>query len=138
MSGLGKRSGRSIKEPKPGKRAQITLLVRPEIKRTLVRSARANTRTLSQEGEMVIERCLVHDRTLAAMNKTMEQIKRGNLEGALWREGYRPVRSVVGGKAWKVWAEPGYPGIDPGGFEPWKEGEARPEPVELPPEGETR
>ena len=44
-----KRIGRPFKAPKKGKRAPLSLLVRPEIKRLVDARAKANSRTQSQE-----------------------------------------------------------------------------------------
>jgi hypothetical protein len=113
------RRGRPFKQPKKGKRAPLSLLVRAEIKRLVDERAKASGRTQSQEAEMLIERCLTYDQTMEAMRTNLAQMEKGSVEATLWRLGYRPVRTVSEDqKIWKLWAEPGYPGIESSGFIP--------------------
>jgi hypothetical protein len=117
--------GRPMKAPKRGKRAPLSLLVRPEIKRLVDKLATANGITQSAQGEMLIEQGLAVRQVLDAMGKEMEEIERGNVEMALRRKGYTPIYTVKDGKEWKLWAEPGYPGIQTSGFEAWQPGELK-------------
>src|SRR5262245_66122567 len=87
MSARAKRVGRPFKPPS-GKRAQLTLLVRADIKREIDKAAQKNGRTQSQEAELWFETKLTYDRAFTAMGKTPEEIQRGNLEAELFRAGY--------------------------------------------------
>ena len=118
MTTTAKRRGRPFKEPKPGKRAPLSLLVRAEIKQLVDERAKASGRTQSQEAEIMIERCLIYDQTMEAMRATIADMQKGNVEATLWRLGYTPVREWREGKVWKKWAEPGFPGVERGGFVP--------------------
>ena len=116
-----KRRGRPFKAPKAGKRAPLSLLVRAEIKHLVDERAKASGRTQSQEAEMMIERCLTYDQTLEAMGTTLADMQKDSVEGALRRLGYTPMRVPNEDKPdrpWKLWAEPGYPGIERSGFVP--------------------
>jgi len=108
-----KRIGRPFTPPTK-KRISLGLKVTPDVKQLIDAMARASGRTQSQEAEHLIERALLYDRTMAAMRTTLETIEQGNIEAALYRKGWRPIRSPKTDK--KLWAEPGYPGIEPGGF----------------------
>jgi hypothetical protein len=112
------RRGRPFKQPKKGKRAPLSLLVRAEIKRLVDERAKASGRTQSQEAEMLIERCLAYDQTLEAMRTNLEEMAEDRFEAALRRRGFRPTLKMIDGKIWKSWAEPGYPGIESSGFVP--------------------
>ena len=112
-----KRTGRPAK-PAARKRIQLGLIVSAETKATIDKLAAESERTQSQVAEMLIERALHYDKTLAAMNETFDEIRRRNFEAALQREGYHPVRSPYG----KIWYPPDYP-LQRSGFEPWKPGE---------------
>ena len=116
-----KRRGRPFKAPKAGKRAPLSLLVRAEIKHLVDERAKASGRTQSQEAEMMIERCLTYDQTLEAMHTTLADMQKDNVEAALRRLGYTPIRVPNTDKSdrpWKLWAEPGYPGTERSGFVP--------------------
>lgn len=118
MTPKAKRRGRPFKAPKAGKRAPLSLLVRAEIKQLVDERAKASGRTQSQEAEMLIERCLQYDKTMEAMRSTLADIEKGSVEPALFRLGYTPIRTTKEGKVWKLWAEPGFPGIERSGFVP--------------------
>jgi hypothetical protein len=114
-----KRVGRPFKSPPPkGQRVSLGLKVTAEVKRHIDAAARASGRTQSQEAELLIERALQYDRTLEAMRTTLADMQQGNVEAALFRLGFTLVRHVQEGKAWKLWAEPGFPGIERSGFIP--------------------
>jgi len=76
-------------------------------------------RSISREAEHLIERALAYDRMMDAMRTNLAEIEKGNVEAALHRLGYTPIRTAHG----KLWAPPGYPGIERSGFEPWQPGE---------------
>src|SRR4051812_23518217 len=102
-----------------GKRDQVTVLLRADIKRALIKAAKEHGRTLSQEGEHWFERLLTYESTLDRMRTNLEKIEKDNVEAALFRLGYTPTRHVDReGRAWKLWAEPGFPGIERSGFVP--------------------
>ena len=107
--------GRPMKPPRRGKRAPLSLLVRPEIKRLVDRLATANGTTQSAQGEFLIEQGIAVRKVLDAMGKTLEEIERGNADAALRRRGYNHNRIVIGDKAWSFWTEPGFPILEPHG-----------------------
>ena len=117
-------TGRPMKAPQRGKRAPLSLLVRPEIKRLVDKLATANGFTQSAQAEFLIAQGLNIQRVLDAMGKTLEEIERGNADAALRRRGYSHHRIVIGDKAWSFWTQPGLP-IPTSGFKPWREGELK-------------
>jgi hypothetical protein len=103
-----------MKTPARGKRAALSLLVRPEIKRLVDRLATANGITQSAQAELLIEQGVAVRQVLDTMNKTLEEIERSDvtsINAALWRRGYRPWRETFGDsdKVWTAWCEPGHP-----------------------------
>jgi hypothetical protein len=102
------RIGRPPKDPS-GKRDQVTILLRADLKRALIKAAQEHGRTVSQEGEHWFERLLTHEATLRQLGTDLAGMEKGTVEPALWRRGYRPVRAMIDGKVWKLWAEPGFP-----------------------------
>lgn len=118
MTTRAKRKGRPFKEPAPGKRAPLSLLVRSEIKKLVDERARASGRTQSQEAEAMIERCLAYDQTMEAMRTNLADMQKDSVDASLFRLGYTPIREIRDGKAWKLWAEPGFPGLERSGFVP--------------------
>jgi hypothetical protein len=123
MMKTARRSGRPTKTVTLTKPAKISLGLKvvPEIKQLIDIQAKISGRTQSQQAEHLIERAVAYDKAFEAMRTTLEMIERRNVDAALYRLGYRPIRSPKTDK--KLWAEPGYPGIELGGFEPWKPGE---------------
>jgi hypothetical protein len=117
-------TGRPMKAPQRGKRAPLSLLVRPEIKRLVDKLATANGFTQSAQAEFLIAQGLNIQRVLDAMGKTLEEIERGNADAALRRRGYNHHRILIGDKPWSCWTEPGFP-IPTSGFKPWREGELK-------------
>jgi hypothetical protein len=112
------RVGRPMKVPS-GKRSQVTVLLRADIKRALIEGAKKNGRTLSAEGEIWFERLLTYESTFERMRTNLEKMEKDSAEAALWRMGWRPVREITkDGKVWKAWGEPGYPGSEQAGFVP--------------------
>lgn len=104
--------GRPMKAPRRGKRAPLSLLVRPEIKRLVDQRATANGTTQSAQAEYLIEQGLAVRQVLDAMGKTLQEIERGNVEAALMRlGGWTVERYQDGDKIWKAFREPGYPPI---------------------------
>ena len=101
--------GRPMKAPRRGKRAPLSLLVRPEIKRLVDQRATANGTTQSAQAEFLIEQGLAVRQVLDAMGKDLMALERGNVDSALWRLGYRPWRESIDGKTWTSWCEPGHP-----------------------------
>jgi hypothetical protein len=109
------RTGRPMKAARKGRRYQLGVVVVGETKAIIAKAAMESGRTISREVEHMIERCLQYDRTLAAMGKTFEEIRQGNLEAALLRDGYTVERRTIDGRIWKSWREPGYPPVvEPG------------------------
>jgi hypothetical protein len=113
---LQRQGGRRIKKVPKGERTQIGVIVGGKTKALLLKAMQESGRTISREAEHLIEKALAYDDMLAAMKRTLEDIRRGNLEAALHRDGYPMQRQVIDGKAWKVWAEPGFPGAQTSGF----------------------
>ena len=116
-------AGRPKKKPTAGQRAPLSLLIRPALKRQIDRLATINGTTLSAQAEYLIEQGLAVRQVLDAMGKEVEDIAKGNADAALRRRGYQSHRVVAAGRAWTVWAEPGFP-IPTSGFEGWTAEEA--------------
>jgi hypothetical protein len=110
----GSRIGRPMKDPS-GKRDQVTVLLRADIKRALIKAAQEHGRTLSQEGEHWFERLLQYESVLGTPVGAVEQV--------LMRNGFHPlgISNPRTGKRGKAWAEPGL--IEDSGFVPFDEGE---------------
>ena len=115
-------AGRPKKAPAPGKRAPLSLLVRPALKRLVDQMATANGTTQSAAAEFLIEQGIAVRQVLDAMGKEVEDIAKGNADAALRRRGYQSHRVVAAGRAWTVWAEPDFP-LAASGFEGWTEEE---------------
>lgn len=113
-AGAKRRTGRPMKEPS-GKRDQVTILLRADIKRALIKAAQEHGRTLSQEGEHWLERLLQYENVLG--------IPASALEPALKRHGYYRlgISNPRTGQSGFAWAEPGL--IEGSGFVPFDEGE---------------
>jgi hypothetical protein len=90
-------------------RVQATVRLSPQRHADLKGKADAARRSVSEEIEARLERLAAYDSVLAAMGSSLDRIKAGSLEAELWRSGFVPIRHP-GGK--KLWAEPGYPGIE--------------------------
>jgi hypothetical protein len=118
IKGTGRPPGRPRKFVK---RHHATVRIAPERYADLRATADAARRSVSEEVEHRIERLAALDGALAAMRTDVAQIAKNNFEAELWRRGYTPVRQP--GHDMKLWAEPGYPGIERSGFESWKPGE---------------
>jgi hypothetical protein len=116
---LQPKRGRPVKKVPRGERTQIGVIVASRTKALLLKTMQQSGRTISREAEYLIEKALTYDSMLASMKRTLEEIEKDNIEAALWRKGWRPVREVgKDDKIWKLWAEPGYPGIESSGFIP--------------------
>ena len=112
MTNPAKRIGRPIKRAVGNERIALGLKVTAKTKRIIDQRARVSRRTQSQEAEYLIESALQFERTLKAMGSTMAAIEGQNVDAALFRRGYTPIRHLHEGKAWKLWAEPGFPGVE--------------------------
>jgi hypothetical protein len=110
-----KRRGRPMKAPSTTDPTKVTLAFRvtPATKRFIDQGALARGSTQSVHVEFLIERCQLYERVMEALHTTLETIERDGVEAALYRKGWRPIRFPKTDK--KLWAEPGYPGIEPGG-----------------------
>jgi hypothetical protein len=118
-----KRIGRPMKQPPRGTRVSLGLKVGADVKRRIDSAARASGRTQSQEAELLIERALQYERLLSAMNTSLEDIRRGQIEAAFRAAGYTAAHSSYG----KVWLPKDYP-VERSGFiaqEPAGEGEGK-------------
>jgi hypothetical protein len=116
MNKPAKRIGRPIKRAVGRERIALGLKVTVKTKRMIDQLAQASGRTQSQEAEFQIERALQFDRTLEAMGTTLADMEKQSVDAALFRLGYTPIRQVHEGKAWKFWAEPGFPGVERSAF----------------------
>jgi hypothetical protein len=101
-------------------RYQINVLLGAETKDYLLAAARKSGRTTSAEAAVLVENAITMNRLLAAMATTIEQVAAGNLEVALRKAGYVPLRDPRG----TVWLPPDHPS-NPGrsSFEAWAPGE---------------
>jgi hypothetical protein len=109
------RVGRPIKAP-AGKKAQIMLLVRADVKRELSKRAHNAGHTLSREGELWIEELLDYWEQYERTKLTVKDIDRGAIAAALHRRGYTRLRDWQGNE---IWFSPGHPQAPrPSGFEP--------------------
>src|SRR5262249_25803541 len=129
--------GRPMKPPKRGKRAPLSLLVRPQIKRLVDKLATANGITQSAQGEMLIEQGIAVRQVLDAMSRETVEIERGNADAALRRRGYSRHRILIGDRAGNCWTERGFP-IATIVFSPRRRGHpkaASPDPDEAAPPG---
>lgn len=109
-----RRIGRPIKAAKKGQRSMLGVFVGPDIRAKVAAAAKVSGRTLSREVEILIERAVAYDAFMASMKTTLEGLQGGQVEAELRRLGYVAIRDPVSGK--KLWAEPGYPGIQQSGF----------------------
>ena len=104
--------GRPTKAPRRGKRAPLSLLVRPSTKQLVDRLAARDGTTQSAMAEYLIEQGIAVRQVLDAMGKTVQEIQDGNVHAALLRAGYTvECYSDPTGKIWKAYREPGHPPI---------------------------
>jgi hypothetical protein len=123
MSRAAQVGGRPIKASRKGQRSRISVDLSAPTRAAIANQAKISGRTLAREAEIMIEGFLNYLQMQEQMRTTMEEISKGNVENALLRLGYTPIRAVREGKAQKLWAEPGFPGFERSGFVPWEEGE---------------
>ncbi|WP_271582673.1 hypothetical protein [Bradyrhizobium sp. CCBAU 45389] len=116
MAKPAKRIGRPTKRAVGQERVALGLKVTAKTKRIIDQLAIASGRTQSQEAEFQIERALQFDRTLESMATTLVDMERQSVDAVLFRLGYTPIRHMHEGKAWKLWAEPGFPGVQGSAF----------------------
>jgi hypothetical protein len=115
----GRPMGRPVKDVPAGRTVQLGVLVAAETKAVIAKAAKASGKSLSREAEALIERALTYDRQFQAMRTSIDEMMAGNVEATLWRLGFTPIRTPQG----KLWAPPGYPGIERSGFIPVDEAE---------------
>jgi hypothetical protein len=117
------RIGRPIKEARKGKRSRISVDISSTSKALIASRAKASGRTLAREAEIMIEGFVRYLEMMERTRMTLEDMDKGkfSVEAALWRLGYTPVRVAQEDKAWKIWAEPGFPGVERSGFVPFPE-----------------
>jgi hypothetical protein len=104
--------GRPIKDVPAGRTVQLGVLVSAATKAIIAKAAEASGKSLSREAEALIERALAYDQQFQAMRTSIDEMMAGNVEATLWRLGFTPLRTREG----KLWAPPGYPGIERSGF----------------------
>jgi hypothetical protein len=108
MATATKRAGRPARPAaaeQKRERFSLGLIVTAEMKQLIDETAKATGRTQSQVAELLMERAVQYDRTIAAMNRSLDEIRRDNIEAAFRAEGYTPEHSPYG----KIWYPPGYP-----------------------------
>jgi Arc-like DNA binding domain len=76
------------------------------------RAAKASGRSMSEELAWRASMSFEWEAAFASMRKSLAEIEQGSVDAALIRKGYTCQRDAATGK--KVWAEPGYPGTEPG------------------------
>ena len=81
----------------------LGLRVSAAIKNRIDADAHANGRTQSAQAELMLEKLYAYEATLAGMKVTLEEIEAGNVDAALRRRGYHPLRSPHG----IIWLPPG-------------------------------
>ena len=125
---LQRQGGRRIKKVPKGERTQIGVIVGGDTKARLLRSMKESGRTISREVEHLIEKAHAYDDVVATVKRApgpphpddlkeiQREIRRRSLEAELHSLGYPMQRQIIDGKAWKVWAEPGFPGAQTSGF----------------------
>src|SRR5262245_7758606 len=99
------RTGRPWKASRKGRRYQIGVIVTGETKAIITKAATESGRTISREVEHMIERCIQYDRMTAGMNKSIAEIRRGNIENEFRHQGHTPIRTPYG----TVWFPPNFP-----------------------------
>ena len=112
MTKPAKRIGRPLKRAVGRDRLPLGLKVTAKMKRYIDKLARDSGRTQSQEAELLMESALEFKITLGSMRTTLAEMETQNIDAVLFRLGYTPIRHVHEGKAWKLWAEPGFPGVE--------------------------
>src|SRR4051812_21515771 len=109
MSTVKKRIGRPRKAPKPGARAPLSLLVRPQLKRRIEKLATPSGATMSAEAERLLEKALAYDDVLAATGTSIAEIARRFAEKNFRDRGYTVIHTAHG----DIWYPPGHPGAPP-------------------------
>lgn len=109
------------------RRIQLGLIVSAETKALIEEEAQRSGRTQSQVAEMLIEKSLTYERTIAAMNATLDALQHRNIHSAMMHEGYHPQRTRYG----MAYLPPATP-LDRSGFQLWDPDELPPAAVELP------
>jgi hypothetical protein len=106
---MKKRMGRPIKSPK-GNQAQLTILVRADIKRALVAAAKKSGRTLSSEAVIWLEELDTYRQAFKRMQQTAEEVERLSFAATAERKGYTRIRTVdAAGKVHEALFSPGHP-----------------------------
>jgi hypothetical protein len=122
-----KRIGRPTKPPK-GNQAQLTILVRADIKRALVAAAQKHGRTLSTEAVIWLEELDNYRQAFKRMQQTAEEIERIGFAAAAERKGFARIRTVdAAGKVHETLFSPGHPygPAERSGFIPPHDGDRR-------------
>lgn len=109
--------GRPSKATRKGQRSRLTIEISGATRMQLDRQAKLSGRRASREAEILIEECLLYRQMAEQTRSTVEEMFKGNIAVALTKLGYSAVRTLEG----KLWAEPGFPGLER--WLPWREGE---------------
>jgi hypothetical protein len=114
----GTKSARAAVPPAERRRIQVGLIISAETKALIERESQRSGLTQSQVAERLIERALTYDGMFKAMNATLDEIRRRNVQAAMQREGYVPHRTPYG----MAYLPPDTP-LEGSGFKPWEPGE---------------
>jgi hypothetical protein len=114
----GTKSARSAEPTADRKRIQVGLIITAETRAAIEAEAARSGRTLSQVAELLIEKALQYDRVIAAMNASLDEIRRRNIHAAMLREGYHPMQTPYG----RAYLPPDMP-LERSGFKSWAPGE---------------
>jgi hypothetical protein len=126
----GTKSVRAAVPPAERKRIQVGLIISAELKALIEKEAQRSGLTQSQVAERMIERARTYDVMFRAMNATLDDIRRRNVQAAMQREGYVPYRTPYG----MAYLPPDTP-IEGSGFKQWEPGETQPPDREIPARG---
>jgi predicted DNA-binding protein len=105
MATAVKRAGRPLRSAEKGERYSLGLIVTAEMKQFIDDTAKATGRTQSQVAELLMEKAVAYDRMLSAMNTSLEEIRRGQIEAAFRAAGFTAIHSPYG----KIWVPKDYP-----------------------------
>ena len=109
MSTTGKRIGRPMKAPSPGKRTTLSLMVSPDLKQRVEEAARASGRTQSTEAEQLILQGLAVRDVLGVVGMSVPEIARRQAETNFRARGYTVMHDRHGDN----WLPPGHPAATP-------------------------
>jgi Ribbon-helix-helix protein, copG family len=77
-------------------RPQLNVIVSSEMKDRIAQMAADSGQSMGQIVEQLLDRAITYDRMLDAMNTSLQEIKRGQIENAFRAEGYHRVGTPYG------------------------------------------